>query len=165
VAVATAALVITAPVQEPPLVVAPPPEEDESPEDDEIPDEEDVPAGIPVDDDPADEDEPSTDRCGSIAVKCANLAPMTAAAATDNRPTRQVIFLTRRRPSSRATAALEYWARVTASGSPVILCDGTDARLRNVRIAIAPSCTPGHRPDALRDACIGFHMKLKHRPE
>ena len=118
-------------------MATPPPEDDETPEDDEIPDEEDVPAEVPVDDDPADEDEPSTDRCGSIAVMCANLAPMTAAAAADSRPTRQVIFLTRRRPSSRARAALEYWVRVTASGSPVILCDETDALLRNVRIAIA----------------------------
>ena len=73
-----------------------PPPEDETPEDDETPD--DVPAEVPEDDDPADEDEPSTDRCGSIAVMCANLAPMTAAAAADSRPTRQVIFLTRRRP-------------------------------------------------------------------
>jgi len=98
-------------------VVVPPPEEDETPEEDEIPDEEDV----PVDDDPAEEDEPSIDRCGSAAVRCANLAPMTAAAAADSRPTRQVIFLTRRRPSSRARTALEYWVRVTVSGSPVIL--------------------------------------------
>ena len=82
-----------------------PPEDDETPEDDEIPDEEDVPAEFPVEDDPEDEDEPSTDRCGSSAVKCENLAPMTAAAATDNRPTRQVIFLTRRRPSSRWSAS------------------------------------------------------------
>lgn len=41
-------------------------------------------------------------------LKCANLAPMTVAAAADSRPTRQVIFLTRRRPSSRASAALDY---------------------------------------------------------
>ena len=86
-----------------------------------------MPCQVPVDDDPADEDEPSTDRCGSIAVMCANLAPMTAAAAADSRPTRQVIFLTRRRPPSLARAAAEYWVRVTASGSPVILCGGTDA--------------------------------------
>jgi hypothetical protein len=118
-------------------VATPPPEDDETPEDDEIPDEEDVPAEVPVDDDPEDEDEPLTDRCGNIAVMCANLAPMTAAAAADSRPTRQVIFLTRRRPSSLASAALEYWVRVTASGSPVILCDETDALLRNVRISIA----------------------------
>lgn len=87
--------------------MAAPPEEDETPEDDESPDEEDEPAVVPVDDDPVDEDEPSTDRCGSATVKCENLAPMTAAPAADNRPTRQVIFLTRRRPSSRAMAALE----------------------------------------------------------
>ena len=124
-------------------MVEPPPEEDETPEDDEIPDEEDVPAEVPEAGDPEDEDEPSVDRCGSIAVMCANLAPMTAAAAADSRPTRQVIFLTRRRPSSRASAALEYWERVTASASPLILCDETDALLRNVRIAIAPR-RPGH---------------------
>ena len=118
-------------------MATPPPEDDETPEDDEIPDEEDVPAEVPVDDDPEDEDEPWTDRCGNIAVMCANLAPMTAAAAADSRPTRQVIFLTRRRPSSLASAALEYWVRVTASGSPVILCGETDALLRNVRISIA----------------------------
>ena len=67
-----------------------------------------------MDDEPADEDEPPTVRCGSVGVKCANLAPMTVAAAADSRPTRQVIFLTRRRPSSRTSAALEYWVRVTA---------------------------------------------------
>ncbi len=89
-------------------MTAAPPEEEETPEDDEIPDEEDVPVEVPVDDDPADEEEPSTDRCGSTAVRCENLAPMTAAAAADSRPTRQVIFLTRRSPSSRAMAALEY---------------------------------------------------------
>jgi hypothetical protein len=113
------------------VVVVPPPEEDETPEEDEIPDEEDV----PVDDDPADEDDPPRFRWGSAAVKCANFAPMTAAAAADSRPTRQVIFLIRRRPSSRARASLEYWVRVTAQGSPAILCGGTDALLRNVRIA------------------------------
>jgi hypothetical protein len=106
VAVATAAVGITGTVQEPPLVVPAPPEEDDTPEDDEMP--EDVPAEVPVDDEPPDEDEPSSDRCGSATVKCENLAPMTAAAAADSRPTRQVIFLTRRRPSSRAMAALEY---------------------------------------------------------
>jgi hypothetical protein len=123
-------------------VVVLPPEEDETPEDDEIPDEEDV----PVDDDPADEDESPTVRCGSAAVKCANLAPMTAAAAADSRPTRQVIFLTRRRPSSRARTALEYWVLFTASGSPVILCGVTEVPLSNVRIAIAPAVCPHHRP-------------------
>ena len=118
-------------------MATPPPEEDETPEDDEIPDEEDVPAEVPEAGDPEDEDEP-VDRCGSIAVMCANLAPMTAAAAADSSPTRQVIFLTRRRPSSRASAALEYWERVTASGSPLILWDETDALLRNVGIAVTP---------------------------
>ena len=101
------------PLQEPPLVVVPPPEEDETPEDDEIPDEEDVPVEVPVDDDPPDEDEPSPCRCGSTAVMFANLAPMTVATAAESRPTRQVIFLTRRRPSSRPRAAFEYWVRVT----------------------------------------------------
>jgi len=90
-------------------VVTPPPDEDETPDEDEIPDDEE----LPVDDDPSDEDEPPIDRCGSAGVKCANFAPMTAAAAAETRPTRQVIFLTRRRPSSRARAALEYWVRLT----------------------------------------------------
>jgi len=90
-------------------VVVPPPAEDETP------DEGDVPPEVPVvDDEPAEEDEPPTVRCGSTAVKCANFAPMTAAATADSRPTRQVIFLTPRRPSSRARLALEYWVRVTA---------------------------------------------------
>ena len=109
-----------------------------APEEDEIPDEEDVPPEVPVDDEPADEDEPPTVRCGSTGVKCANLAPMTVAAAADSKPTRQVIFLIRRRPSSRASAAFEFWVRVTASGSPVSLCGGADATLLNIRIAIAP---------------------------
>ena len=136
-------------------MATPPPEDDETPEDDEIPDEEDVPAEVPEAGDPDDEDEPSVDRCGSIAVMCANLAPMTAAAAADSRPTRQVIFLTRRRPSSRASAALEYWERVTASGSPVILCDETDALLRNVGIAIAqtnPASGPVSAPGLMQRA-------------
>jgi hypothetical protein len=135
-------------------VATPPPEEDETPEDDEIPDEEDVPAEVPEAGDPEDEDEPSTDRCGSIAVMCANLAPMTAAAAADSRPTRQVIFLTRRRPSSLASDALEYWVRVTASGSPVILCEATDALLRNVRIAIVADDVP--LPHPKRGAPVDF---------
>jgi len=133
VAVATAALVIAAPAQEPPLVVvAPPAEEDETPDEDEIPDDEE----LPVDDDPADEDELSIDRCGSVGVKCANLAPMTAAAAAESRPTRQVIFLTRRRPSSRALAALEYWVRLTPSESPVILCGEAEPLLGGVRVTV-----------------------------
>jgi hypothetical protein len=126
----------------PPPEEEPPPEEDETPDEDEIPDDEE----LPVDDDPADEDEPPIDRCGSVGVKCANLAPMTAAAAADSRPTRQVIFLTRRRPLSRAMAALEYWVRVTASGSPVILCDETDALLRDVRITWDGTGLPGRLP-------------------
>lgn len=125
------------------MVVAPP-EEDETPEDDEVPDEEDV----PVDDDPVDEDEPSSDRCGSDTVKCENLAPMTAPAAADTSPTRQVIFLTRRRPSSLAMAALEYLVRVTASGLPVILCGVTDALLHKVRILLRRR--PGPAADSLR---------------
>jgi hypothetical protein len=91
-------------------VVVAPPEEDEIPDD-----EEDWPPESPVDDEPADEEEPPTVRCGSTAVKFANLAPMTAAAAADSRPTRQVIFLTRRSPSSRASAAFEYSVRVTGT--------------------------------------------------
>lgn len=122
-----------------------PPEDDETPEDGEIPEgdetpDEDVAAGTPADDDPADGDEPLTGRWDGAAVKCENLAPMTAAAAADNRPTRQVIFLTRRRPSSLAAAALAYWVRVTAPGSPVILCDETDVLLHDVRIVMAPRC-------------------------
>ena len=94
-------------------MVVPPPEEDETPDDEGAPPE--VPVDDdPVDDDPVDDDEPPTVRCGSTGVKCANFAPITTAAAADTRPTRQVIFLTRRRPSSRASAALEYWVRVTA---------------------------------------------------
>jgi hypothetical protein len=138
------------PGHEPPLVATPPPEEDETPEDDEIPDEEDVPVEVPEDDDPADEDEPSKDRCGSIAVMCANLAPMTAAATADSRPTRQVVLLTRRRPSSLAVAALEYLVRVTALGSPVILCDETGTLLRNIRIAIAQARIHPCDPATLR---------------
>ena len=89
-------------------MVTPLSEEDETPEDGgENPDD------VPVDDDPADEDEPPRFRCGSTAVRLANLAPITAAAAAETKPTRQVIFLTRRRPSSRARAAFEYWVRVT----------------------------------------------------
>ncbi len=61
-------------------MVVPPPEEDETPDEGEIPDDGDD-EEVPVDDDPSDEDDPPTDRCGSDGVKCANLAPMTAAAA------------------------------------------------------------------------------------
>jgi hypothetical protein len=72
---------------------------------DEIPDDEEIPEDDPdVEELPPeeDDDEPSTDRCGSTAVRCANLAPMTTAAAEASSPTRQVSFLTRRRPSSLA---------------------------------------------------------------
>lgn len=117
-----------------------PPEDDETPEDGEIPGEEEAPAGTPADDDPADEDGLVTAGCDGTVVKCENLAPITAAAAADNRPTCQVIFLTRRSPSSRAAAALAYWVRVTAPGSPVILCDKTDVLLHDVRIVMAPRC-------------------------
>ena len=84
----------------------------------------------------------------SSAVMYANAAPRTttAAAAAETRPTRQVIFPTRRTPSSRARAALEYWVRLTASGSPVILCDTTDALLHIIRIAIAPLAPRRHPP-------------------
>jgi hypothetical protein len=127
-------------------VATPPPEEDETPDEDEIPDDEDVPVELLVDDDPPDEDDPPIDRCGSDGVKCANLAPMTAAAAAESRPTRQVIFRTRRRPSSRARASLEYWVGVTASASPVILCDPAEPLLRGVRTARTPgklNASPG----------------------
>jgi hypothetical protein len=90
-------------------VVAPLPEEAEIPEDGESPDGEDV----PVAGDPADEGEPPRFRCGSAAETLANLAPITAAAAAETRPACQVIFLTRRRPTSRARAAFECWVRVT----------------------------------------------------
>jgi hypothetical protein len=104
--VATAADVISAPAQEPPLVVTPPPGDEETPDEDEIPDEEDE----PVDDEPPEPEEPdedplSNDRCGITAAMCPNLAPTTAAAAADSRPTRQVIRLTRRSPLSRAWSA------------------------------------------------------------
>jgi hypothetical protein len=53
-------------------------------------------------------------------------------------PSRHAAYLlSRRRPSSLASTALEYWVRVTASGSPVILWDDTDALLCNIRISIA----------------------------
>jgi hypothetical protein len=100
-------------------VTMPPPDEDETPEEEETPDEAEVPdEDVPDDEVPADEppappapDGPLTDRCGSDGVKCANSAPVTAATPAEIRPMRQVIFLTRRRPSSRAKTALEYWVR------------------------------------------------------
>lgn len=98
------------------------PDAPELPEGEALPDDEDGPDDVPVDDDPADDDEPLVDRSGSTAVMCANLAPMTAAAAAESKPTRQVIFLTLRRPSSRARAALEYSLRFTGfrvAGDPL----------------------------------------------
>lgn len=96
----------------------PPPEDDETPDEDEIPgdedeEEEEVPAVLPADEDPPDPDESLTERCGTEGVKCANFAPATAAAPAASSPIRQVIFLTRRRPSSRARTAAEYWFRFT----------------------------------------------------
>jgi hypothetical protein len=105
------------------VVVVPPPdapEGDETPDEDDIPDDvpddEEVPddVEVPADDDPVDEDEVPIDRCGIAAVMWANLAPMTAAAAAETKPTRQVIFLTRRRPLSLASIAAEYSLRFTA---------------------------------------------------
>jgi len=150
VAVATAALVITVSLQEPPLVATPPPEADETPEDagipDVMPDEDES-----LDDVPVDEDEPPVGRCGSAAVMCANLAPTRTAPAAASTPTRRVIFLTFRRPSSRAKAALEYWDRVTRSGSSVILCDQAEPLLPRVRVLPVPedSRRPPVGPDFL----------------
>ena len=99
----------------------PPPVPDEIPDGEEIPDEDDEPDVAPPP--PDEDDEPSTDRCGRAAVRCANLAPMTAAATDASSPTRQVSFLTRRRPSSLAcSAAFECLLDFTATGSPPILC-------------------------------------------
>jgi hypothetical protein len=95
---------LRASAQEPPLVVVPPlvpPGACDTPDEGAIPDEEDE-DDEPVDDDPAGPDEPSNEICGNAAVMFANLAPMTAAAAAESSPTRQVTFLTRRSPSSRA---------------------------------------------------------------
>ena len=81
----------------------PPPEAGATPDEGAIPDDEDEDEE-PLDDDPAGADEPSNEICGSAAVMLANLAPMTAAAAAESSPTRQVTFLTRRSPASRARA-------------------------------------------------------------
>ena len=86
-------------------MVTPPPVPDEIPDDEEIPDEDDEPDVLPPL--PEDDEEPSTDRCGSTAVRCANLAPMTTPAAEASSATRHVTFLTRRSPSSLAASALE----------------------------------------------------------
>jgi hypothetical protein len=125
--VATAAVVIAA--QEPPLVTWPLPA-DETPDEEEIPDT-DVPCDEePCDDEPCDEEPdwpvevppPVPDppvrplgRCGRDGDRCANLAPAKAAAAAANSPIRQVIFLTRRRPSSLARS-VDCWGRFTGSG-------------------------------------------------
>lgn len=97
---------------DPPLVVVAEPEEDETPDEEETPDEDDVPAGEEA---PDEEPVPADDEVAALFdVRCSidvetweNLAPMTAAAAADSRPTRQVIFLTRRWPSSRESRAAE----------------------------------------------------------
>lgn len=86
-------------------MVTPPPAPDEIPDDEEIPDEDDDPDVLPPL--PEEDDEPSTDRCGSTAVRCANLAPMTAPATAASSPMRQVSFLTRRSPASLAASAFE----------------------------------------------------------
>ena len=85
-------------------MVTPPPVPDEIPDDEEIPDEGEDPDVAPP---PEDDDEPPTDRCGRAAVRCANLAPMSTAAAEASNPTRQVSFLMRRSPSSLAASAFE----------------------------------------------------------
>ena len=98
---------------------------------DETPDEEEIPdTDEPCDDEPCDEELDWPDevplpvpdplagllgRCGRDGDRCANLAPAKAAAAAANRPIRQVIFLTRRRPSSLARSA-DCWERFTGSG-------------------------------------------------
>jgi hypothetical protein len=125
--VATAAVVIAA--QEPPLVTWPPPA-GETPDEEEIPDTDEPCDEEPCDDEPCDEeldwpdevplpvdDPPVTPlgRCCRDGDRCANLAPAKAAAAAANSPTRQVIFLTRRRPSSLACGA-DCWERFTGSG-------------------------------------------------
>jgi hypothetical protein len=63
--------------------------------------------------------------------------PLRTRPATGHPSRHAAYLLSRRRPSSLASNALEYWVRVTASGSPVILWDETDGLLRNVRISIA----------------------------
>jgi hypothetical protein len=93
--------------QDPPLVMTVPlpleaPEDPETPEDDEIPEEEDE---LVPDDVPAPDVELPVDRCGREAVRCANFAPTTVAAAAENSPAVQVIFLTRRSPVSLARRA------------------------------------------------------------
>ena len=106
VAVATAAVVIVA-AQEPPLTAWPPPVPGETPDEEEIPDEEDWPLLV------AEPPVRPLGRCGSDGTRCENRAKTTAAAATASSPIRQVIFLTRRRPSSLARIAGVCCERVT----------------------------------------------------
>jgi hypothetical protein len=124
--VATAAVVIAG--QEPPLVAWPPLPAGETPDEEEIPDTEE-----PCEEDPCDEELDWPDevplpvpdplagplgRCGTDGGdgdRCANLAPTKAAAAAANSPIRQVIFLTRRIPSSLARSA-DCWEPFTGSG-------------------------------------------------
>jgi hypothetical protein len=112
-------------------VTWPPLPADETPDEEEIPDcDEDPCDDDPCDEDPCDEELdwpgevplPVPDplvrplgRCGRDGDRCANLAPTKAAAAAANSPIRQVIFLTRRRPSSLARSA-GCWERFTGSG-------------------------------------------------
>jgi hypothetical protein len=109
-AVATAALVTFARPQEPPLVATPLPDDEEMPDEGEIPGEE-PPTELP--DDPPEDDVPPRFSCGRTVLRCANFAPMTVATAAESKPTRQVIFLTRLSPASRARAAFTYSFGVT----------------------------------------------------
>jgi hypothetical protein len=89
-------------LQDPPLVTWPPPLAGETPAE-----EEDDPAEL-VPDCPEEDVWPpvrSLGRCGSDGDRCANLAPAMTAAAAASSPARQVIFLTRRKPSSLARRA------------------------------------------------------------
>jgi len=111
--------------QEPPLVTVTPLLADETPDEEEIP-----VTDEPCDVEPCDEELDWPDevplpvpdplagllgRCGRDGDRCANLAPTKAAAAAATSPIRQVIFLTRRRPSSLARSA-DCWERFTDSG-------------------------------------------------
>src|SRR5262249_5112986 len=129
VAVATAAVVIAA--QEPPLVLWLPPPAGETPDEEEIPDTDEPCDEEPFDEEPFDEELDCPDEvplpgppvrplCGCCTDgrdgdRCANLAPTKAAAAAASSPIRQVIFLTRRRPSSLDRSA-DCWERFTGSG-------------------------------------------------
>jgi hypothetical protein len=85
----------------------------------ETPDEEDRPPEEPCEEPVWVEEPPEPDRCGrcgSDGVRCANRAKTKAETAAATRPIRQVIFLTRRRPSSLARRAAVCCERVTRSG-------------------------------------------------